>query len=118
MAHFALINKENIVIAVVTVSNEKLLIDDVEVEQIGIDFLISTLSIKDNFPETEIIRQTSYNSKFRKKYAAKGDIWSESLGGFVPPKPIPLTQTETIIFNEEKWEWQTDRIIEPLKRES
>ena len=72
MAHFALI-KESIVIAVIVIDNEILIINGVEVEQLGIDF-INLLSISYDY---DTVRQTSYNSNTRNKYAGIGDTWDE-----------------------------------------
>ena len=84
MAHFALI-KENIVIAVIGIDNEKLMSNGVELEQLGIDF-INSLSISYDY---DTVRQTSYNSNFRNKYAGIGDTWNEINNVFISPKPFP-----------------------------
>ena len=63
MAHFALI-KETIVIAVIIVDNNAITDNGVEVEQLGID-LIDSLNIKGVY-DYDTVRQTSYNSNFRK----------------------------------------------------
>jgi len=86
MAHFALI-KQNIVIAVIVIDNEKLLSNGVEVEQLGID-LIDLLNIKGIY-DYDTIRQTSYSSNFRNKYAGIGDTWNEINNVFISPKPFP-----------------------------
>ena len=84
MANFALI-KNNNVIAVIVIDNEKLLANGVEVEQLGIDF-INSLSISYDY---DTVRQTSYNSNFRSKYAGIGDTWNEINNVFISPKPFP-----------------------------
>ena len=86
MAHFALI-KQNIVIAVIVIDNEKIISNGVEVEQLGID-LIDSLNIKGIY-DYDTIRQTSYNSNFRNKYAGIGDTWNEINNVFISPKPFP-----------------------------
>ena len=96
MANFALI-KQNIVIAVIVVDNEILLSNGVEVEQLGIDF-IESLNIKSIY-DYDTIRQTSYNSNFRNKYAGIGDTWDEINNVFISPKPF-----EDWVLVDFKWE--------------
>jgi len=85
MAHFALI-KETIVIAVIIVDNNTITDNGVEVEQLGID-LIDSLNIKGIY-DYDTVRQTSYNSNFRNKYAGIGDTWNEINNVFISPKPF------------------------------
>lgn len=86
MAHFALI-KETIVVAVIIVDNNTITDNGVEVEQLGID-LIDSLNIKGLY-DYDTVRQTSYNSNFRNKYAGIGDTWNEINNVFISPKPFP-----------------------------
>lgn len=88
MASFALINENNIVIGVLAVSNDDITENGVEVEQKGIDFLFNTIGVKSAYPSTKIIKQTSYNSKIRNKYASIGDTWDELKNAFIMPKPF------------------------------
>ena len=92
MANFALI-KQNIVISVIVIDNEKLISNGVEVEQLGIDF-IDSLNIKSIY-DYDTIRQTSYNSNFRNKYAGIGDTWNEENNVFIKPKPFPSWSLDT-----------------------
>ena len=85
MANFALI-KENIVIAVIVVDNNKLISNGVEVEQLGIDF-INSLNIKSIY-DYDTIRQTSYNSNFRNVSAGIGFIYDSVNDVFIAPKPF------------------------------
>ena len=85
MANFALI-KENIVIAVIVVDNEKLISNGVEVEQLGINF-IDSLNIKSIY-DYDTIRQTSYNSNFRNTYAGIGFTYDSVNNVFISPKPF------------------------------
>jgi len=95
MANFALI-KENIVIAVIVIDNEKLLSNGVEVEQLGIDF-IDSLNIKSIY-DYDTIRQTSYNSNFRNTYAGIGFTYDSVNDVFISPKPY-----EDWILVDFKW---------------
>ena len=97
MAHFALI-KQNIVMAVVVVDNEILLSNGVEVEQLGVDF-VDSLNIKNIYPY-DTVRQTSYNSNTRNKYAGIGDIWDEANNVFISPRPF----SDWTLNENFKWE--------------
>ena len=85
MANFALI-KNNIVIAVIVIDNNVITNNGSEVEQLGIDF-IDTLNIKSIY-DYNTVRQTSYNSNTRNKYAGIGDTWDETNNVFISPKPF------------------------------
>ena len=85
MAHFALI-KNNIVIAVIVIDNNVITNNGFEVEQLGIDF-IDLLNIK-GFYDYDKVRQTSYNSNTRNKYAGIGDTWDETNNVFISPRPF------------------------------
>jgi hypothetical protein len=67
MAHFAKV--ENGIVTQVTVVNNEVILDEnnVEQESIGSQFC------SDLFGGTWV--QTSYNAKFRGKYAGYGDLW-------------------------------------------
>ena len=97
MAHFALI-KQNIVMAVIVVDNEILLSNGIEVEQLGIDF-IDSLNIKGVY-DYDKVRQTSYNSNTRNKYAGIGDTWDETNNVFISPRPF----SDWTLNENFKWE--------------
>ena len=91
MAHFAKLDENNIVIAVNVVHNNELLVDGVENEQKGIDFLNTFFNTSNNW------KQTSYNTvggvhklggtPFRKNYAGIGDIYDATRDAFMKPQP-------------------------------
>ena len=91
MAHFAKLDQNNIVVTVNVVHNNELLIDGVENEQKGINFLNTLFNTSDNW------KQTSYNTQggvhklggtpFRKNYAGIGYTYNESKDAFIPPQP-------------------------------
>ena len=85
MANFALI-KQNIVIGVIVIDNETITVNGSEVEQLGIDF-IDSLNIKGVY-DYDKVRQTSYNSNTRNKYAGVGDTWDETNNVFISPRPF------------------------------
>ena len=105
MAHFAKLDENNIVIAVNVVHNNELLVDGVENEQKGIDFLNNFFNTSDNW------KQTSYNTlsgnhnlggtPFRKNYAGKGYTYDESRDAFIPPQDYP-----SWILNEDTCQWE------------
>jgi len=93
MAHFAKLNQNNIVITVHVVHNSELLVDGVENEQKGVDFLNNLFSTNDNW------KQTSYNTQggvhklgetpLRKNYAGTGYTYDETRDAFISPQPYP-----------------------------
>ena len=86
MANFTLI-KNSIVLSVIVIDNNIITDNGAEIEQLGID-LIDSLNIKGIY-DYDTIRQTSYNSNFRNKYAGIGDTWNEENNVFIKPKPFP-----------------------------
>ena len=80
MAHFAKLDENNVVTTVVVVNNSELLIDGVESEAKGVEFLISLFG---DFNW----KQTSYNGNFRKNYAGIGYTYDPQRDAFIPLKP-------------------------------
>ena len=105
MAHFAKLNQENIVIAVNVVHNNELLVDGVESEQKGIDFINNLLKTNDTW------KQTSYNTQggvytlggtpLRKNYAGTGFTYDEARDAFIAPQPYP-----SWTLNEDTCRWE------------
>jgi hypothetical protein len=82
MAHFAEVDKNNIVLQVVVVNNEVLQDENGnEVEVKGADFLRELLG------STNAWYQTSYNSSIRKNFAAPGYFYDPVADVFYPPAP-------------------------------
>lgn len=93
MAHFALINNDNIVIDVIFVDNKDILdSDNLENEKIGIDFCNSLIPGK--------WVQTSYSKKFRKNFATIGMIYDQERDAFMLPQPY-----KSWIFNDYSFTW-------------
>ena len=63
MASFAKLDSDNKVIEVHSLHNNELMVDGVENEQKGIDFLNNLFKTNDNW------KQTSHNNNFRKQFA-------------------------------------------------
>jgi hypothetical protein len=95
MAHFAKLNKYNIVTDLVVVNNEELLDNGVESEEKGVVFL--TLWSGGYYKW----RQTSYSGSFRKNYAGIGYTYDEARDAFIPPKPF-----SSWILDEITCQWQ------------
>lgn len=95
MAHFAQLDSNSKVLQVLVVSNDDITDENgQEQEQLGITLLKSILGQDTNWI------QTSYNNKFRKRYAGIGYIYNENLDAFIPPKP-----EGPYVLNEETLEW-------------
>ena len=100
MANFALI-KNNVVIGVIVMDNQTTTVNGSEVEQLGIDF-IDSLNIKGVY-DYDKVRQTSYNSNTRNKYAGIGDTWDETNNVFISPRPF----SDWTLNENFKWEAPT-----------
>jgi hypothetical protein len=97
MAHFAEIDKNNIVTRVLVVGDDQ--------EDRGQEFLSDDLGLGGTWIKT------SYNTRggvhalggtpFRKNYAGIGYFYNETLDAFIPPKPFPswLLNEETCFWN-------------------
>lgn len=99
MAHFAQINDQYQVLAVIVVSNET--VDNLpfpESEPVGVEFCKSLYGQDTNWA------QTSYNANFRYNYAGIGFVFDQTAqpnGAFIPPKPYPSWLLNTNIY---QWE--------------
>ena len=81
MAHFAKLDDNNVVLEVHCVHNNELLVDGVEYEIKGIDFLITWSGGYTKW------KQTSYNGNMRKNYAGVGYTYDDERDAFIPPRP-------------------------------
>jgi len=95
MAHFAKLDENNVVVEVHCVHNNELMVNNVEVEVMGVVFLINWSGGYTNW------KQTSYNRNFRKNYAAVGYTYDPSRDAFIPPKPY-----NSWTLNEDTCLWQ------------
>jgi hypothetical protein len=82
MAHFAKLNENNEVLEVHCVHNNELLVDGVEVEDKGIEFLVTW---GHGYP---FWKQTSYNATIRKNFAGIGYKYDLTRDAFIPPQPF------------------------------
>jgi len=84
MAHFAKLDSQNNVLAVVVINNEDVEnLSFPESEPLGITFC------KSLFGEDTVWKQTSYNGNFRRQYAAIGGFYYPPKDVFVESKPYP-----------------------------
>ena len=94
MAHFAQLDKNNIVTQVIVVSNKDTSdANGVEKEYIGAAFCERLLG--------GTWKQTSYNAKFRKNYAGIGYKYDPEIDAFIPPKPLL-----SWVLNKETARWE------------
>ena len=91
MAHFAKLDENGVVIAVVVVNN-----NDAPDEAAGIAFLINL------FGEGIVWKQTSYNRNIRKNYAGIGYSYDAGRDAFIPPQPYP-----SWVLNEQLCQWES-----------
>ena len=81
MAHFAILDENNVVTAVNVIADTDCLDgSNNESEAVGIAFCESLFGVG-------TYKQTSYNSTIRKNYAGVGDIYDSSRDAFIAPKP-------------------------------
>jgi len=107
MAHFAKLGFGNLVEEVISLNNNVLLENGVEIEQKGIDFLFA-ITRHPNW------KKTSYNTvagehllggtPFRKNYAGIGYTYDETRDAFIPPKPY-----NSWILDENKCVWKAPK---------
>ena len=94
MAHFAKLDENNVVVDVLVVSNNEILVNGVENEAKGIEFLTNLLG-HSNW------KQTSYNTKFRKNYASIGSTYDAQRDAFIAPKTLA-----SWVLNEDTCQWE------------
>jgi hypothetical protein len=88
MAHFAELDKDNLVTRVVVTNNN--------FPNEGYDWLLQTFGGR--------WIQTSYNARIRKNFAGVGFTYDEDRDAFIPPKPF-----ESWMLNEETCDWQAPK---------
>ena len=100
MGSFVKLNNDNFVIQGVSVVNKVFTINDIEIEQVGIDFLnnlynTSDIWIKNSYNTRGGIHYTNgqpsldQSKAFRKNYAGIGYYYDSIRDAFIPPKPFP-----------------------------
>jgi hypothetical protein len=89
MAHYAFLDKNNVVTEVITGKDETELIEGKTPEQWYGEF------------RGQKCLRTSYNGNIRKNFAGIGFTYDEAFDAFVPPKPYPSWKLDYTTFN---WE--------------
>jgi hypothetical protein len=89
MAHYAFLDKNNIVTEVIVGIDETELIEGLDTE-----------TWYGNF-RGQVCKRTSYNGNIRKNYAGIGYTYDEELDAFIAPKPF-----NSWIVNEETARWE------------
>lgn len=93
MAHYAFLDKNNVVTEVIVGIDENELIEGLDPE-----------TWYGNFRNQKCVR-TSYNAKIRKNFAGIGFTYDELRDAFIPPKPL-----DAIELDEETCLWVTPEI--------
>lgn len=88
MAHYAYLDENNIVVAVIVGKDENEIIDGLDTETY----------YAQGTPYT--VKRTSYNGNIRKNYAGIGYAYDEVRDAFIPPKP-----DNAISLNENTCQW-------------
>jgi hypothetical protein len=89
MAHYAFLDKNNVVTEVIVGIDETELIEGLDTE-----------TWYGNF-RGQVCKRTSYNGKIRKNYAGIGFTYDHQRDAFIPPKPYPSWQ-----LIEETCQWK------------
>ncbi len=89
MAHYALLDENNIVTQVIVGFDETETIEGMDTETYYSNFT------------GQVCKRTSYNGKIRKNYASIGYSYNYHLDAFIPPQPFP-----SWILNENTCRWE------------
>jgi len=96
MAHYAFLDKDNIVTEVITGRNE----DEV------VNGISDWETYYGNFRGQKCVR-TSYHGNIRKNYAGIGYNYDESRDAFIPP--MPVVDGKTFTLNEDTCLWEENK---------
>ena len=102
MAHYALINSDNIVVKVIAGVDEHITQTDHDGTLVG-GSSEAWEQFYASLPWFEGLtcKRTSYNNNYRKNYAAIGGYYDENLDAFIYPKPY-----NSWILNEDTCQWE------------
>ena len=93
MAHFAKLDKNNIVLQVLVINNEDITVNEVEDEATGIAFCQSLFGTDTQWA------QTSYNNNMRMRYAGIGYWFDRQNDVFIAPKPYESWTLDPISYD-------------------
>ena len=112
MAHFAELDKDNVVTRIIVIANKDILDkNNVEQEQVGIAFCQSLFGQNTNWI------QTSYNGSTRGKYAIVGDTYNADIDKFISVEPVPLVLFTEEIIDAEIVQSEIEAPVEATKEE-
>lgn len=102
MAHYALINSDNIVVQVITGVDENVIQTDLDGSQVGgsseaWEQFYASLPWFENL----YCKRTSYNGNIRGNYAGPGYMYDKEFDVFIAPKPYPSWKLNYTTY---KWE--------------
>ena len=102
MAHYALINSDNIVVQVITGVDENVIQTDLDGTQVG-----GSSEAWEQFYASRpwfeglTCKRTSYNGTIRKNFAGVGYKYDAQFDAFIPPKPFPSWKLN---YTDYQWE--------------
>ena len=101
MAHYALINSDNIVVHVITGVDENIIQTDLDGTQVGgsSEAWEAFYALQPQFAGLTC-KQTSYNGNIRKNYAGIGFEYRSDLDAFIAPQPYP----SWVLDEDAKWQ--------------
>jgi len=90
MAHYALINSDNIVVQVITGVDENVIQTDLDGTQVG-GSTIAWERFYESLPQFAGLtcKRTSYNGNFRANFAGVGHKYDQDFNVFIAPQPFP-----------------------------
>ena len=99
MAHYAFLDENNIVTAVIAGVDENITQTDSDGTQVG----GSTEAWEEFYgnQRSQVCKRTSYNGNIRKNYAGIGDTYNATLDGFIGIKPF-----DSWLLNETTCRWE------------
>lgn len=105
MAHYALIDSNNIVVQVITGVDENIIQTDLDGTQVGgtTEAWEEFYSTRPWFEGLTCVR-TSYNNNIRKNFAAIGYTYDKQFDAFISPQPFPSWKLNYTTF---QWEAPT-----------
>ena len=102
MAHYALINSDNMVVQVITGVDEDVIQTDLDNTQVG-----GSSEAWENFYASQpwheglTCKRTSYNGNIRKNFAGVGFVYDAAFDAFIAPQPFPSWKLNYTTY---KWE--------------
>jgi len=111
MAHYALINKDNIVVQVITGVDENVIQTDLDGTQVGgsSEAWEQFYASQPQFAGLTCLR-TSYNKNIRANFASVGYKYDKEFDAFIPPQDYPSWKLNYTTFSWEPPVARPDRV--------